>query len=254
MRTSILLESPVSLKSSSAQTLKFLALVVVVLLGVQMLAAHPSTVHPASTTTRKTAHMRKHPVISHPTAQQPQATPTTVPLPPELPHWPVNERPTQASVIWDSQGLRINATNSSLQQILTDVSTATGIKVEGLDNDERVFGSYGPGQARDVISGLLHGSGYNVVMIGDQGHGAPRQILLSSRNGKAAPVPVKKSVPNADDDDSDDVEADDTPQQSPPPPPPGLNPGGAQRPQPQQQIQQQQPIQPQDNPQDNPQD
>ena len=55
-------------------------------------------------------------------------------------------------MVWDSQGLRIEARNSSLQQILNDVSTATGAKVDGLGTDERVFGIYGPGQARDVLA------------------------------------------------------------------------------------------------------
>jgi hypothetical protein len=63
------------------------------------------------------------------------------------------------------------ATNSSLQQILSDVSTATGVKVEGTPGDQRVYGSYGPAPARDVLSQLLDGSGYNVLMIGDQGEG-----------------------------------------------------------------------------------
>ncbi len=87
---------------------------------------------------------------------------------------------------WDSQGLRINATNASLRQILAQVSTATGAKVEGLGNDERVFGEYGPGQARDVLSQLLHGSSYNVLMIGDQGQGTPREIVLSARRAGGA--------------------------------------------------------------------
>ena len=33
--------------------------------------------------------------------------------------------------------------------------------------DQRVFGTYGRGPARDVIAQLLDGSGYDVLMIGD---------------------------------------------------------------------------------------
>jgi hypothetical protein len=124
-------------------------------------------------------------------------------------------------VVWDSHGLSIEATNSSLEQILKDVSTATGAKVDGLAGDQRVFGAYGPGQARDVLSQLLQGSGYNVIMIGDQGQGAPKQILLSMRQaGAAQPVARNNAVNN----DEDDVE-------EPPPPPeqgpmrPGFPPG-----------------------------
>ena len=86
-----------------------------------------------------------------------------------MPNWPVNDKPSPASVVWDATGLRINASNSSLQQILNEVSTDTGTKVEGFGADQRVYGSYGPGQARDVLSQLLQGSGYNVLLAGDLG-------------------------------------------------------------------------------------
>jgi hypothetical protein len=119
-------------------------------------------------------------------------------------------------VVWDSQGLRIDAANSSLQQILKDVSTATGAKVDGLTTDERVFGAYGPGQARDVLSQLLQGSGYNVIMIGDQGQGTPRQVLLSPRQaasnqGAAHPAPT-----NSNDDENDVEDQPATPDPAPP--------------------------------------
>ncbi len=50
-----------------------------------------------------------------------------------------------------------------------------------MGQDQRIFGAYGPGPARDVLSQLLDGSGYNVLMIGDQGQGTPRRIVLSAR-------------------------------------------------------------------------
>jgi hypothetical protein len=108
--------------------------------------------------------------------------------------------------VWDSHGLRIDATNSSLQQILADVSTETGAKVEGLDNDQRIFGTFGPGTARDVLGQLLEGSGYNFLMIGDQGQGTPREIVLSTRTS-GSPQAAKPSTP------SDDDEVDEQPQQ-----------------------------------------
>ena len=89
-------------------------------------------------------------------------------------------------MVWDSHGLLIVASNSSLAQILKEVSTETGAKVEGMGQDQRVFGTYGPGPARDVLSQLLDGSGYNVLMVGDQGQGTPRRIVLSIRPGGGA--------------------------------------------------------------------
>jgi hypothetical protein len=145
----------------------------------------------------------------------------------EQPNWPVNDKPAPASVTWDSQGLSINAANSSLQQILNDVSTATGAKIEGLNSDERVFGAYGPGQARDVLSQLLHGSGYNVLLIGDQGQGTPREIVLSARQSS----PQTPTANNPNNNPEEDTDADEQPQQEPRPGVPPFRPGGPMRPQ-----------------------
>jgi hypothetical protein len=152
------------------------------------------------------------------------------------PHWPVNDQPTRAEVVWDSHGLTIDATNSSLQQILKDVSIATGATVEGLNGDERVFGAYGPGQARDVLSQLLQGAGYNVMMIGNQGQGAPRQILLTTRRSNDQSTQARGSANNNSDDDSSDADSADDQNVPMPPPRPGF-PGGFPR-NPQQRMQQ----------------
>jgi hypothetical protein len=146
--------------------------------------------------------------------------PETPPAPP-LPDWPANNQPAQATVVWNAQGLRIEAANSSLQQILKDVQMQTGAKVEGMGADQRIFGTFGPGPARDVLSQLLDGSGYNVLMIGDRGQGTPRQILLSPPpQGPTPPV-----MPNQNSEAEENVDMADQPQpQPPPPPPPGFQP------------------------------
>jgi len=187
----------------------------------------------------------------------------TSPSGPAGPLWPANEKPLEAAVTWDSHGLYINAANSSLQQILKDVATVTGATVEGLDADERIFGSYGPGKAHEVLTQLLHGTSYNVIMIGDQGEGTPREILLSSRHAAGGTTVAANPTPNGD----DETDADDQPQQQPQPPMrPGFGPGGQRTPQQmqqemqqrQQQIQQRQqqgqpPLPPQPQPPNNPQ-
>jgi len=166
-----------------------------------MLAA-PQTIadEPTAPSVSKAQHPRKHPQEKAPMVAV-QPVPVAAPEP-EAPHWPANDTPTPATVTWDSHGLLVNATNSSLAQILHDISIATGTKVDGFSNDQRVFGSYGPGQARDILAQLLQGSGYNVLMIGDQGQGTPREILLSSRNTVAPPNPNKAGAPG-DEDDAD---------------------------------------------------
>jgi len=236
----------------------------------QLRAQTPAAPTPAPATTSdpaasdvKPAHRHQRPSAAKPLNVPPPAAPEPVTAPvPEKPKWPAFDSPAPASVVWDSHGLSIEATNSSLVQILKDVSTATGAKVDGLAGDQRVFGAYGPGQARDVLSQLLQGSGYNVIMIGDQGQGAPKQILLSMRQAGAA-QPVAKN--NAGNNDEDDVE-EPPPPQEPGPMRPGFPPGAAPRtpqqieqemeqrreqmqqqtqPQPQPQPQQQPPVNPQ---------
>jgi hypothetical protein len=131
-----------------------------------------------------------------------------------LPHWPANDRPSPARIVWDSQGLRIEAANASLSDILSEVTSVTGIHVEGFASDARVYGQYGPGPARDVLSKLLEGTGYNVIMIGDTGQGSPRQILLSTRQAASA-IPASRTTPSNDDDVDVDEPAQIQPQTYP---------------------------------------
>jgi hypothetical protein len=170
---------------------------------------------PSPAPAHKTAHRhtRTTPAQADP---PPQAEPATPPTPP-APDWPVNDSPGKPEVTWDSHGLRIAATNASLHQILTDVAAATGAKVEGMATDERVFGEFGPGQARDVLSQLLNGSGYNVLMIGDQGQGTPRQIVLSARRSGSAPAAANRQNPDmpADEDAPEQPESEEQPPQPP---------------------------------------
>lgn len=149
----------------------------------------------------KTAHP-VHKAHRKATAAKPAPqTVAEVPAPPP-PDWPANHPPTPATVTWDSKGLEVQAANSSLGQILREVATNTGAKLQGINADQRVFGTYGPGPARDVISQLLDGTGYNVVMIGGQGDAPPQQIILSkSLKGTPAPMNAAQTPQNSDDDE-----------------------------------------------------
>jgi hypothetical protein len=139
------------------------------------------------------------------------------PVPPEAveppaPNWPANAAAVPATVGWNGRQLQIAAENSSLSQILHDISTATGVKVEGLGNDQRIFGSYGPADPRDVLAKLLDGSGYNVLMIGDQGSGTPREIVLTAQQrpaGHGAPGQAggdAQTTPGGDDEEPEQPE------------------------------------------------
>ena len=213
------------------------AVLAVPILGAGLLRAQTP---PAATETHKAAvapktaqkHLGKHQGKRTSKARAKAVEPATAvtPAAPPAPDWPINDKPTPAQVTWDSRGLSVVAANSSLRQILSDVATATGAQVEGMGPDERVFGSYGPGLARDILTQLLHGSDYNVLLIGDQGQGAPRRIVLSAHGRSGAPVPVA-TKPAAEEDASADDEPDQQQQPpTPPPPPQVMRPGFNQEP------------------------
>ena len=195
------------------------------------------TVHPAARAHKK------------PTAAKAAAPAAPVPPPapaePPPPNWPANDKPAEASVVWNSHGLLVQAKNSSLDQILKEVALKTGVKVEGMGADQRIFGVYGPGPARDVLTQLLDGSGYNILMVGEQGQGTPRRIVLSGRPAGAEP-PARASSPSSGNDNNDDNdEAQEPPQPVANPMPPGENTAPAMpvRP-PQQLMRDPQPLQP----------
>ena len=173
---------------------------------------------PAAAPTQKHVHPRKKPSAATP-APQPAPPPAAVAPPP--PNWPVNDLPGAASVVFDSRGLLVVASNSSLEQILKEVSIETGVKVEGMDADQRIFGTYGPGPARDVISQLLDGSGYDVLMVGDRGEGTPRRIVLTERSGSASvqnPANRATIQPSNDETDADQAPQEPQPEQEAPQP------------------------------------
>jgi hypothetical protein len=168
---------------------------------------------PAAKPTHKHVHSHKKPAAAT-LAPQPAAPPA--PVAPTPPNWPANDMPGEASVVFDSRGLLVVASNSSLAQILKQVSLETGVKVEGMDADQRIFGTYGPGPARDVLSQLLDGSGYDVLMVGDRGEGTPRRIVLTDRSGNVAKTTATNTPPPNRPSDTEDTDAD---QQAPEPQP-----------------------------------
>jgi hypothetical protein len=156
------------------------------------------------TTHAKSAHTRK------PVVETPPPEPVRPPDPPP-PDWPAKASPVAASVDWSGRLLTINAANSSLEQILHDVSTATGLKVEGTSGDQRIYGNFGPAPAREVLASLLDGSGYNILMIGDQGEGTPRQLVLTVKTHVTTPVGGQANA-NGDDEAEEQPEQPEQPQ------------------------------------------
>jgi hypothetical protein len=131
------------------------------------------------------------------------------------------QQPAQdAQIVFANGNLSIHADNSSLTAILHQVASNSGMKIEGLGSDERVFGNFGPGTPRDVLADLLVGTAYNQVLLGDLSNGAPRELILSpTRSGALVPSPAPQANANAD--DNNEPEAVETPPPPPPEPPAG---------------------------------
>src|SRR5271166_5387634 len=169
-------------------------------------------------------------VPSH--ANQPFTSPTSAPS--------LLDRPPKPATVDLAAGhLTIQADNSSLIDILGQVTAASGMTIEGLGQDQRIFGSYGPGKPPEVILALLHGLGYNVVMVGETAKGTPKLLTLSPRVAGVSNGPNRLQQPRQQDEDSDDevpaqpvlIDPATQQQQQQLPTPPQGPPGGVRTPQ-----------------------
>jgi hypothetical protein len=151
---------------------------------------------------------------SQPAPSQPAPTQPAPPQPTGVAPSMLQQPAKDAQIVFADGNLSIHADNSSLAAILHQVASSSGMKIEGLGGDERVFGNFGPGTPRDVLADLLVGTAYNQVLLGDLSNGAPRELILSpTRGGATAPSPAPQVSANAEDNEPEAVEA-------PPPPPP----------------------------------
>ncbi|SEF48546.1 hypothetical protein SAMN05421819_0157 [Bryocella elongata] len=126
-------------------------------------------------------------------AQLPATAPTSTPAP-EATTAPLTAtsvttaytRPQRAQVSYVGGELDVRAENSSLNDILFEISRATGMKIHGGVNDQRVFGHYGPAAPSDVLATLLFGTGTNMLLKEDDGLG-PVELVLTPRTGGVTP-------------------------------------------------------------------
>ncbi|MHB1959383.1 MAG: hypothetical protein ACYCO5_10170 [Acidobacteriaceae bacterium] len=155
-------------------------------------SADPSTSTGKKSTARKTSPAR-HPVhhAAHPRRHaKPAATPVALaPVAPAPPVAPADQ-PADPAIIDFSNGLlSVRAQNSSLVSILTQISRQTGLVIEGLSHDARMYGQYGPDNLSATLSALLDGSGYNYVIVGGGTVHSPTRLILSSVGGAGAANP-----------------------------------------------------------------
>ncbi len=179
--------------------------------------AQSPTAKPSATSHRTRSH--KKPDAAQPAAQVAAQPAPPAPAAPKLPNWPANDPPAPASVVWDSHGLSVAASNSSLAQILKEVSVDTGVKIEGFTSDERIFGTYGPAPASHVLSELLDGSNYDVLMVGDQGQGTPRRVVLTPHSNAAPSNNSAAPAKPSEEDSPVEEQSQQQPEEQPPLPP-----------------------------------
>jgi hypothetical protein len=129
----------------------------------------------------------------------PPTPPTTEPT---VPLTPSQQQPKRAQVTAANGNLSVSADNSSLNQILRQISHDTGIKITGGVMDERVFGQYGPAAPDQILAELLDGTGSNMLFVKHEGDAAPELILTPRQGGPTPPNPNAASDANADSQDS----------------------------------------------------
>ncbi|QNI37954.1 hypothetical protein [Edaphobacter albus] len=135
---------------------------------------------------------------------------------------PAPSSPNRASITYANDQLTVQADNSSLNQILHEISRIAGVTITGGVAEERVFGKYGPGSLSEVLGQLLDGTSTNMLFIASSGDKTP-QLILTPRNGRPSPPnpnaarfdnnPEAASIPAPSEPPAQ------APPQNPPPPP-----------------------------------
>jgi hypothetical protein len=125
-----------------------------------------------------------------PTALPPTAAPLELRATPPKPS-------NRAQVMYAAGRLEVSADNSSLNQILHEISRQTGMKITGGVVDEPVFGKYGPDSPARVIASLLAGTGTN-MMLRETASEAPAELILTARAGGVTPPSPNAAVYDED--------------------------------------------------------
>lgn len=115
---------------------------------------------------------------------------------PTTPELPTDAAATPADISFKDGQLTVVAKNSDLNGILKQIAETSGMTIDGPGKDTRVFGVYGPGNPRDVLTDLLSDSGCNFMMVGDTADGAPRTLVLTALNGASGPAPTAATPPS----------------------------------------------------------
>jgi len=125
------------------------------------------------------------------------------------------KQPHHAQVTLVDGNIDIRANDSSLNQILRSISRATGLKITGGVQDERVFGNYGPAPLSSILATLLGGTGTNILFLAGDATNPP-QLTLTPRGGGATPPTPDSSAYSAYDENPTDNAVSSQPVQAAP--------------------------------------
>lgn len=170
-----------------------------------------------------------------PPAQQNGVTPG--PQQPLVPNTPANMPPQPAEVTYQNGLLSVRAENSTLADVLTQIQSKTGaqIQVPPGASAERVVIQQGPAPTRTVLDSLLHGSGFDYIIVGSmQDPQLIQRVVLTPHVASAAAAPQPAYSPRrsqpAPDQDDDNTSEQPTMPIPPAPPQPAMQPGGNRQP------------------------
>ena len=143
---------------------------------------------------------------------------------PPPPSRPYEQSPVAPQVTYSGGQLTISAVNSTLADILAAVRSRLGAKVDFPQTaaQERVAVQLGPGNPRDVLAQLLHGSPFDYILLGsDQDPHVVTDILVTRRQaqtggttvagGSQNPAPAQ-AEPAGDEDTDNEAAAPAAPQ------------------------------------------
>jgi hypothetical protein len=183
----------------------------------------------ASLCAQSTRPPQAKPPASTPASTTLPATPTTTPEPPPVPLTPSQRPPQRPQVTYADGTLSVAADNASLNQILRQIASDTGIKITGGVTEERVFGHYGPGDPAQVLAVLLDGTGSNMILVHHDDDASSELILTPRQGGPTPPHPTAagyndRSEPNSAPGQSTPLPPYAQPQANPVIPPPNAGP------------------------------
>ena len=198
----------------------------------------------------KNSHMQ--PASNIPTAKNGQQKPTpaivetpapvvTPPQQPEVPLRPEQMPPVPPKVVYQNGLLSVEATNSTLSDILNGIRSKAGIQIEGFQGaQDRVAAKLGPAPAEAVLTGLLRGSRFDYMMLGRADRpGMVQRVILTPISGAPSasngiqplqPQPGMVLAQPVDDDEANQDEANIPPPQFQPNPQQRMQPQPVQQP------------------------